>query len=234
MRALSDSDLLSLWESGYGRHPLDRALLTLGAALPETRYDSLADWPLGRRNKALAELRCRCFGNRLRGWMACSRCGEQLEFEMDGRAFASEPAAEEDRPIVVNEQSFRLPTSRDLAAAATDHDPLSAAIRLVENCRLACDGPRAWSSKDLEEIGNRMAEADPLAEIRLTLHCPGCDNAWGETFDIASFLWEEIDARARRILLEVHALASAYGWREAEILSLSESRRAIYLAMVQP
>lgn len=234
MRALSDCDLLALWESGRHRHPLDRALLALGAAVPDANYESLADWSLGRRNKALAELRCHCFGNRLHGWIACSECGEKLEFEMDGRAFAGEPDADgPDGPIVVNTQSFRLPTSRDLAAAANESSPLRAAIRLVENCRLSGDDLAHWSSDHLEEIGHRMAEADPLAETRLTLRCPSCGQAREEIFDIASFLWEEIDARARRILLEVHALASAYGWGEAEILSLSESRRAIYLAMVQ-
>jgi hypothetical protein len=231
MRALSDCDLLALWECGHRRHPLDRALLTLGAAFPDANHERLADWPLGRRNRALAELRCRCFGNRLHGWIACSGCGEKLEFEIDGRALAGEP--DPDGPIVVNAQSFRLPTSRDLAAAATESDPVKAAIRLVESCRLSGEDPPAWSSDELDEIGHRMAEADPLAETLLTLHCPSCGQAREDTFDIASFLWEEIDGRARRILLEVHALASAYGWGEAEILSLSQSRRAIYLAMVQ-
>jgi hypothetical protein len=40
-------------------------------------------------------------------------------------------------------------------------------------------------------------------------------------------------ARARRLLIEVHSLASAYGWSETDILSMSEPRRALYLEMVQ-
>jgi len=32
---------------------------------------------------------------------------------------------------------------------------------------------------------------------------------------------------------EIHALAAAYGWTEAEILSLGEARRSFYLQMVQ-
>ena len=47
--------------------------------------------------------------------------------------------------------------------------------------------------------------------------------------DIGSFVWAEIESRARRVLGEVHALASAYGWSEAETLSLSAVRRASYL-----
>ena len=33
--------------------------------------------------------------------------------------------------------------------------------------------------------------------------------------------------------MEVHTLASVYGWTEREILSLSEPRRAFYLEMVR-
>jgi hypothetical protein len=235
MRMLSDSDLLGLWEAGARRHPLDRALLTLGAALPETPYDGFADWPLGRRNRTLAELRCSTFGDAMRAWVACPRCAEKLEFEVSWPALASggidaDAAA---RPIVVGRHSFRLPTSRDLAQAAKEDDPHLASIHLIESCRIEPEGFPAWSDEDLEEIGARMALADPQAETRLALNCPSCANRWEETLDIASLLWEEIEARARRILLEVHTLASAYGWVETEILLLSANRRASYLAMVQ-
>jgi hypothetical protein len=81
-------------------------------------------------------------------------------------------------------------------------------------------------------VGERMALADPMAEIPLTLRCPACDNEWIATLDIATFLWTEIEARAKRILSEIHALASQYGWTEKEILSLSEQRRALYMGMV--
>jgi hypothetical protein len=256
MRSLSDSDLLHLWEGGLRRHPIDRALLALGAALPETPYERLADWPLGRRNRALAELRCRCFGQSIQGWIACVSCGEKLEFDLDDWVITVAGLNEYsrpdrlDEPIVVNCQSYRLPTSRDLAEAAQEADPRRAAIRIAENCRVASQPVSArstgqdtsgignrrsesWSDEELEEIGERMASADPLAETRLTLHCPKCEYDWEETLDIVSFVWAEIEARARRLLLEIHTLASAYGWTETEILSLSENRRARYVEMVQ-
>jgi hypothetical protein len=257
MRSLSDSDLLHLWEGGLRRHPIDRALMALGAAFPETLYERLADWPLGRRNKALVDLRCRCFGQSIQGWIVCASCGETLEFDLDGWVITvagrntderSQPD-HLDEPIVVNRQSFRLPTSRDLAKAAQEADPRLAATRIAENCRVAQQVPEAstgqdalgmgdrrselWSDEELEEIGERMASADPLAETRLTLHCPKCEYDWEETLDIVSFVWAEIEARARRLLLEIHTLASAYGWTETEILSLSEIRRARYVEMVQ-
>jgi hypothetical protein len=51
-------------------------------------------------------------------------------------------------------------------------------------------------------------------------------------FDMPAYFWSEIQMGARRLLQEVHALASAYGWRESEILMLSAARRRAYLEMV--
>ncbi len=241
MPALSSPDLFDLWERGFSLHPVDRGLLALGAALPEASREGLADWSLGRRNRALAVLRCSCFGPRLQAWTSCNRCGEKLEFEMDGNVWAEqqppgEPGPSE--PIVVKGHSFRLPTSRDLARAAGESDPGLAALRLLEACRVDAVGSLASSEEDLSEgdlneIGERMAAADPLAETRLTLHCHECGHQWEETLDIVSFFWAEIEARAKRLLFEIHTLASAYGWTEKEVLALSEPRRALYLRMVQ-
>jgi hypothetical protein len=77
-----------------------------------------------------------------------------------------------------------------------------------------------------------MAEADPGAWIELALGCPGCGEEWSAPFDIVSFLWAEVEARARELLEEVHALASAYGWGEGEVLALSPERREAYLELV--
>jgi hypothetical protein len=77
----------------------------------------------------------------------------------------------------------------------------------------------------------RMAEADPQADVQLDLSCPACRHRWLAVFDIVSFLWSEIDASARRTLQDVHRLATAYGWREPDILALTPWRRQVYLEM---
>ena len=71
-----------------------------------------------------------------------------------------------------------------------------------------------------------------MARIDLELHCSQCGIASAALLDIVSFFWTEIVSGARRIALEVHALASAYGWSEREILSLAPARRRRYLALV--
>jgi hypothetical protein len=47
-----------------------------------------------------------------------------------------------------------------------------------------------------------------------------------------TFFWKEIAAHAKRLLREVHILAAAYKWREADILAMNPNRRQYYLEMV--
>lgn len=226
MKPLNNRDYLQLWEQGSTAHPLDRCLLTLRAALPDTSPDALADWSLGRRNQALAELRCVSFGTRMRAWIACEGCEEKLEFDLDGREFLHR--ADGATTITMGTQIFRLPTSRDIAAVIHEPDPDRAVAQLVEACRVAGD-----PVTDLEEVSQQLSLADPVAEILIHMRCPACGRDNNPPLDIGSFLWTEIEVRARRLLHEIHELASAYGWTEQTIIALSDHRRAAYLEMVR-
>jgi hypothetical protein len=240
MRALSNADFLTLWENGHRLHPLDAALLAIRESLPENpdtqvADDPVADWTLGRRNRALAELRTLYFGPRLEGWTTCSQCGEKLEFEADCRSLARTHEETSCQPITIHGSTFRLPTSRDLAAIAGETDPQRAALLLLQNCTVdrPADYISDWSESEIEAVAETMALADPLAEIALSFECPVCQHTSEEVLDLSSFLWAEIETRAKRLLLEIHALASNYGWAESAILAMSDVRRAIYLQMVQ-
>jgi hypothetical protein len=92
--------------------------------------------------------------------------------------------------------------------------------------------PREYPEAILAEIETRMTEADPQSDVVLEFACDACRHDWTTTFDIGHFLWEEISARAARLLLDVHLLARAYGWTESEVLMLSDARRAAYIDMV--
>ena len=120
------------------------------------------------------------------------------------------------------ELRFRLPTSADLLA-------VKSAEQLLERCSLSGDGQLAEDF--VAAVGEKMSDADPMADIHLALNCPNCEYNWEAAFDIVAFLWREISAAARRLLREVHTLASAYGWTESEILGMSPARRRAYLEM---
>lgn len=233
MKTLSNFDLLELWERGSCLHPIDRALLALALALPGETYDALSLLPLGRRNAALAELRLACFGSALTGWVACPLCSERLEFSFDAELLLQdrpEPPAQ----IIMHGQQFRPLNSLDLASVAAEIDDRAAALHLLKLCSLESgEFHEEFSEADLDDLGNLLAQADPLAETLLDFDCAACGHRWQEPLDMAAWLWAEVEARARHLLYDVHTLAAAYGWREHEILSLSERRRALYLEMVQ-
>ena len=108
---------------------------------------------------------------------------------------------------------------------------LARCVLAAMHAGVAHDGARLPESV-VAALVAAMAAADPLADIRLGLICPACGHAWQVLFDIVTFFWSEIDAWARRTLREVHALARAYGWREAEILALTARRRQHYLEIL--
>jgi hypothetical protein len=241
VRRLFAHDLLQIWEAGRDRHPVDRALIVLDAAYPESGWDELADLGVGARDARLLAVRARTFGPTLEGFAACPRCTEGLQFGMAAADLLA-PAATEEHILELDAEGvslrFRLPNSRDLGAAVAREDPAAARALLVRRCVLGAtrDG-RSVPADDLPDgvvsaLARRMGELDPQAEIELDLHCPACDNRWPAHFDIVAFLWSEVVTHAGRLLREVDALARAYGWREADILSMSPGRRRSYIELV--
>lgn len=242
MRPLTAQQIVRVWERGRGRHALDRALLTLASASPATGWPELAALSVGRRNARLFALRGQTFGFALRASAACPACGCRLEFSADSRELtgARRPAGDgagQSLSVGGVEVTFRPLDSRDLAAAARLGSAAEARARLIEGCLLSArDGARELRASELSDeavaaLAERVAEADPEAELFLSLDCPDCAHGWSMLFDIASFFWKEITSEAKRLLREVHTLASAYGWSERDVLAMSAARRQLYMEM---
>ena len=242
MRALSGQELIRIWEMGQGLHPIDRALTMLSAAFPGKSRDELARLSIGQRDGHLLALRERTCGPTLPILAECPQCKEGLEFDLEVGDIRVAPEDEGDRQVfdlTVGEFAlqFRLPNSVDLAAMVRCEDADKAGRLLVQRCVLhACRGedavsPNALPETCIEKLAASLTEADPQAEVQLNLACPSCEHRWEMVFDIVSFFWLEISAQARRLLREAHTLARYYGWREADILSMSPARRQFYLEM---
>jgi hypothetical protein len=232
LRIPSPDDLLDVWETGERRSPLDRALLLLAAASPEATWEELAALPIGRRDAALLDLRERLFGGQLPFYAACPACGEHLEFTGSTRALAQRPPSSDTVEVALAGRSVtvRQPDSRDIAAVARLRG-VDAERALIARC-LVDDDLEALGDDDLERIATALADADPQAHVWFDLTCPACGARWPAAFDVASLLWTEVQAQARRILVDVDTLARAYGWSEPEVLALSARRRSTYVAMV--
>jgi len=246
MRPLSAHTIIRLWEWGQGRNLADRALGLLVVALPDRSQDELASLSLGRRDALLLDLREQTFGPTLDSYGECPECRQGMEFTLRVSDLIVPPEGpESDRERRELELAsgdyairFRLPDSSDLSRLAECRDVSEARGLLAERCLLrATRGGREAALRELPDdvlakLSARMIECDPQAEVLLDMDCPACGHSWLAVFEIASFFWNEISARAMRLLREVDALARAYGWSEADILSMSAARRQLYLEMV--
>ncbi|MFJ2609175.1 hypothetical protein ACIQOU_00930 [Streptomyces sp. NPDC091279] len=230
--------LLAAWEAGLAEAPGGRALLLHRAARPDDDTGRLLAVPVGEREADLFALRRALFGERMQVRLACRACGEDMEFELDAGHLA-DSAQVPGEPVVRVEQDgwdveFRLPGVADLTAAARSQDPRAA---LLDRCLVAAlhDGSAVTAADLPAPVQRRIAaaveEADPGADLALHVACPECGQATRAELDIASYLWTELDAWARDVLLDVHLLATAYGWSEPEILTLSPLRRRYYLEL---
>ena len=170
-------------------------------------------------------------------------CGQRLAIALDVHELLQPSKAQGDAhadvAVAVAGLRVRAPCLRDLAAIADEPDAERAARRLLAHCTLpAADQPASEgvaanvSDAALREIENALEALDPNADLVLDVHCGDCGRHGSVRLDAGVLLWDEIDARALALLGQVHALARAYGWTEAEILGLGAARRASYLAMV--
>jgi hypothetical protein len=242
MRALSSSQLLSVWECERGAGQVERALSLLEAASPGFARDALAELPVGRRDADLLRLRELTFGPRLVSHAACPSCGETLElnFSVDDIKAMNESQMPETFTSRLRDYDvcFRLPNSLDLLAVAHCAELDAARQLLFKRCITFVQhgdeeiGPDNLPPDVSDHVIEQMSQADSQADVKLALLCPACQHEWRALFDIVSFFWSEIDAWARRLLQEVHIIATAYGWREADTLALSPQRRRFYLEMI--
>lgn len=240
MRSLTAADAIRVWELGQQQLPAERAVTVLAAAFPDRTKEELRRLTLGQCNTRLLDVRERVFGTELQAFSECGQCGERLEFKLDGKALrGSDPVARSDTEFTLEGHGyfvrFRLLVIGDLDAVSQSGDVNAARSQLVERCVLeARRGNRMVTAAELPEtviadLAGRLAECDPDAEVLIDLSCPFCKFKHQLPFDIASFFPMEIGAQALRLLTEVHILARAYGWREAEILAMSARRRRFYI-----
>lgn len=239
MRAPSHKTMLDIWEAGQTSAPWARAMLLLGAALPDEDGTALEQLPVGERDARLVDLRALIFGDTLTSLARCPECGEQLELSFSvrdvlvpGPADTTEFRLKRGKLVI----TYRCPSSADFRALplgpGAPRALLSACIADIQR-----DGaPLGLDDLDpdtVAAVGDAMAEADPRADLRAAMQCPSCSAEWCARFDIVAYLWEELGAWVRQLLADVHVLARSYGWREEDVLALSPWRRRYYINLVR-
>jgi hypothetical protein len=233
--------LLDTWERGQQRGPAHRGLFLLQAAFPDVPGDQLADIPIGGRNRLLLALRARLFGLDLEGVTVCKGCGETLEAQLplppENELAPIPPANIHDLSCDGTDIRYRLPTTADIMKLPACE--LDVAVRwLLLRCIVGVthdgvDEPAsALPLETAERVARALSESDPDGVVELIVTCPHCEESTAVQLDPATFLWDEVDQWAWRVVGEVHDLATAYGWSESEILAMTPWRRQAYLELL--
>jgi hypothetical protein len=222
---------------------LQRALTLLATAAPGTAPEDWAHSSIGQRDALLLTLREELFGVTLEAVAVCPQCAQQLELSfstLDIRVAAPAlPSNDVSLRVATHgyEVLCRLPNSADLIEIA-QHPASAGHSMLLQRCvqEARCGDhatdPAALPDSVIQAVMDEMAKTDPQADVQVALACPACRHQWSMSFDILTYLWSEIDDWAQRLLRDIHALASVYGWSEGDILALSARRRRLYLEMI--
>jgi hypothetical protein len=233
------ASLLALWERGLCCAPVERedallGVLADGAAPART---------LGERNARLVALHARMFGRHADLLSHCPSCGTAAQFQCDCDALSAQISVT-DRPSLHRLEAgghvieFRVPDRADLVAASADDTPDLFVERLLGRCVIAStrDGSSVSVSElpepVLDALSQRMEALDPGARLSFVIECPQCATTWDASLDVGQLVWQKVQASAERLLLDIDALARAYGWTERDVLNLSPLRRAAYLQLV--
>ena len=258
LRPTDDSTEESLLHQIEAMVPVERDSAVLASLVCSPAGDPLGlskarELSMGDRELLLLLLRRQIFGNIMPCLLLCPACSERMDLQLKVDDLTVEAGAEcqlrYEQTMEVDDKSFRvsfrLPTGGDVERALhAAPDAEGAAKELALSCiesvtRSGNDpasavevGPEAWPDSLLQEVSARMEKLDPQGEVRLQLACPACGHDFDQSLDAGGYLVQELAARQRAKYQEVHQLALAYHWSEAEILRMGPRKRRLYLELL--
>lgn len=218
--------LLAAWERAAHARPAARG----AALLPASPEESLAETAAQAATAYVA-----AFGPRAAALLTCPACAETLEVVVDVAALAGEdlPPDAATVPTARSTLTVRPLTTSDLLAVQGARDPVTAlAGRAVRDAHGNAVDPTVLSEADMAAVDAASMALAGIAAATVTTVCPACGERVSRPVDVAALLWEQVRSRAAALMDQVATLARAFGWTEAEVLSLPAARRAVYLEMV--
>lgn len=238
-------DLLDAWERGLTCSGVQRSVVLLEALRPQRSRNELLALSLRDRDDELLDAHRRLFGNRLTCVVTCPQCGADLELDLPVDDLLVAAGDEVEASSVDVEVGGWVVRGRpltvgDLFDAAEAPDAEAARTLLLSRCVVSAAGPaEAGAAPSVAELPSEVVAAltielergNPTGALDIEQTCPECGHVWTTPFDTVSYLWAEVDAWAQRTVREIHSLASAYGWRESDIVAMSAWRRALYLEL---
>lgn len=196
------------------------------------------DLPATDLDAAALEIRRAWLGDLVRTYVACpdAGCGERIDVSFSIAGYlrhhrprrprgVTQPTADGWFSLAGATARFRLPTVADLLVAASRE---GAAGLLAEQCIDAAEISRGLARR----LDRALSALAPNLDGFLGGNCPACEHVVSVRFDPLTYTLIELRNVFSGIHLEVHALASAYGWPEEAILALPRSRRQRYASII--
>lgn len=208
---------------------------------------------MGDRELLMLLARRRLFGNIMQCVLKCPSCDEKLDVELSVDDLIVESDAVRqvryEELIEADDTRFRvifhLPTGGDVerALCSADSGLEGAAKALARGCidsvsqvsddrGSPLEETEEWPDSVFQMISARIEQLDPQAEIELQSKCQACGYEFRQSVDPGGYLVHELTARQCVKYQEVHQLARAYHWSEAEILRMGSRKRQIYLDLL--
>ncbi len=228
------ADDLALLESGLG---LDAAIALVGGRARTSGGDRIAatELPVGDLDAIVVELRRAALGDRMIAEGRCGACGSAIDIAFALSAFQAHHSPRRPRNVAPEPDgwwtlrgatfTFRIPSGGDVLAASASESPADV---LAELCFRG--GPGARERRAAERA---MALLAPTLSAEVQGTCPECKDSVGLWADVRALCLADLRFGAGCVLEEVHLLASAYHWRERDILGMVSSRRAAYADCVR-
>lgn len=125
-------------------------------------------------------------------------------------------------PLAVDQRTWRT------RAYGSREDAIVAMLEsLIVEGRIAAADRAA-----VDAVAETLAEHDPLVAFTMSYVCPACGAGRDRQIDLERLAIDRLVAVRRTLVQDVHALASRYGWTEAEVLAVPPGRRALYRALI--
>jgi hypothetical protein len=214
--------------------------------------DAIRQLSLGDREALLLHIQRITFGEQLECVLRCPACAEPMEFQLRVDELllpVSERRQQRYEETLATDGTtfrvrFRIPTAKDVETAiggapvvleAAARAVLLDCVEWIRPDREPGEGILAvevWPADLVAQIAARIAELDPQAEIWLQLTCPACGQKFPTSLDTTDYILRELAARERRNYEQVHQLALAYHWSEADILRMTPRKRRAYLEIL--
>ena len=196
--------------------------------------ETLLAWPVSHRLQGLLAVTIATRGEHWVMTATCSEpsCGASMDLPLSLNAFrrSADPAVVPCALPDGRSIDLAVPTGADQLAwlAAGDASPSAILGRLTT----LPDDVDAIRPDWLEAIEAALDRADPLTTQEIDTVCPECGAEVSFELDLEARCLALLAAEQPGMLDDIHALATAYHWSEAEIMAIPPSRRRKYLARI--